>query len=30
MTLIHFDDAMMHLMQFYLVISGCIITFLVF
>jgi len=30
MTLVHFDEAMIHLMQFSLVISCCNITFLVF
>ena len=30
MTLVHFDEAMVHLMQFSLVISHCNITFLVF
>jgi len=30
MTLFHFDEAMIHLMQFSSVISRCNITFLVF
>jgi len=30
MTLVHFDEAMIHLMQFSLVISRCNITFSVF
>jgi len=30
MTLVHFDEAMIRLMQFSLVISRCNITFLVF
>jgi len=30
MILVHFDEAMIHLMQFSLVISRCIITFPVF
>jgi len=30
MTLVNFDEAMIHMMQFSLVISRCNITFLVF
>jgi len=30
MTLVHFDEAMVHLMQLYLVISYCNTTLLVF